>query len=148
MTRFWGCGRRSKVRPCQLIRLTTAVWFGALQGWKKGNEGVGLVWLWGGGVALPTQEMRWALARVVWQNSREGVVCILAAVWFLWDCLQASCGLPVVSWHLVGDVHPWGTGWCCCGYGLAPLFRPSIWFIEDIKWTLLALTATPCDIGN
>ena len=60
---------------------------------------------------------------------------LVEGVWFLWDC-----ELPVASQHFVG---PWGTGWCCCGCGQAPPFRPSFRSFENIKWTLPALAATP-----
>ena len=31
---------------------------------------------------------------------------LVKAVWFLWDCLRASSGLPVASQHLVGNGGP------------------------------------------
>ena len=62
------------------------------------------------------------------------------AVWFLWECLRASGGLQVVMWHLAGNVRPWDRGWWCCRRGLA---LPSGQSIEDIKWTLPVLAATP-----
>ena len=65
------------------------------------------------------------------------------AVWFLWDCLWASGGLPVASQHLIEKGGPFGTGWCCCECGLAPPFRLSFQSLENMKWTHPALAATP-----
>ena len=67
--------------------------------WTAGlDEGMGLVWLWGGGVALPRQPMKWAPVWVVWQNGCEGVMRILA-VWKLCG-LWGSHGLLVDFWQL------------------------------------------------
>ena len=43
---------------------------------------------------------------------------------------------------------PWGTGWCCFGRGLVPPFRLGFRSIENIKWTLPALAATPLRHGQ
>ena len=44
----------------------------------------------------------------VWWNSRDGIVYFgfVKAVWFLWDCLWASGGLPVASQHLIEKGNP------------------------------------------
>ena len=41
----------------------------------------------------------------VWQNGREGVVCILA-LWMLCGFCGIVCGLPVASQHLVVNWGP------------------------------------------
>ena len=62
------------------------------------------------------------------------------AVCFNWNWLWASCGYQVASQHLIENGGP---GWCCFGCGLAPPFRLGFRSIEEIKWTLPALAATP-----
>ena len=96
-----------------------------------------------GGVVPPTQEVRWALVWAEWWKVCKVHFGPVNAVWFLWDCFWASGGLPVASQHLVENGCPWGTGWCCCGCGMALSFQPSFQSIESIMWTLPALAVTP-----
>ena len=65
------------------------------------------------------------------------------AVCFKWEWLWASGGHPVASRHLIENGGPWGKGWCCFGCGLVPPFQLGLLSIENIKWILLAIAATP-----
>ena len=42
---LWGRGRRSKVRPCQLMRHCTAVRSRGLYGWTEADDGLKRMWL-------------------------------------------------------------------------------------------------------
>jgi hypothetical protein len=82
---FHGRGRWSNVSACQLIimRQCTPVWSRVLYGRTGGDDGAKWMWLQWGGVAPPTQEMRWA---VVWaaQPWRISVRFVLEeALWLL-----------------------------------------------------------------
>ena len=82
---LWGRDRRSKVRPCQLMRHCTPVWSRGPYGWTEADDGLKRMWLRWRVVTPPTQEMRWALVWAVWQNGLEVFVCVLA--------LRKLCGL-------------------------------------------------------
>ena len=82
------------MRPCQLMRQTTAVGSGRQQGGEEGDEGVEWVWLCGGCVAPPIQEMRLAVAWAVSYGGLEECVCSMA-VWMLCVYCGMGCGLPV-----------------------------------------------------
>ena len=43
--RLWGRGRRSKVRPCLLMRHCTAVRSRGLYGWTEADDGLKRMWL-------------------------------------------------------------------------------------------------------
>ena len=80
------CAWRSKVIPDCEARLAVT----------KGVKSAYIcVWLWGGGVAPPTQEMRWA---VVWAEWPWGS-CILGS--FVGYCLWVSSGQSVLVWQCV-----------------------------------------------
>ena len=59
-------GMSSKVRLCQLMRQSTAVGLCWRQGQETGNGGRMWVWLCGGCVATPTQEVTCVGGAVEW----------------------------------------------------------------------------------
>ena len=74
-----GRGRRSKVRQCQFMRQTTTV---GQHGLEEFDEDVEWVWLCGGCVAPPIQEMRLAVVWVVLCSGLDECVCSMA-MWML-----------------------------------------------------------------
>ena len=53
-----GCGRRSKVRPCQLMRHCTPVRSRGPYSWMEADDGLKRMWLRSRVVTPPTREMR------------------------------------------------------------------------------------------
>ena len=86
-----------KMRQCQLMRQTTAVEICWQQGRGEGGKDVELVWLCGGCVAPPIEDMRLA---VPW-----GVLYLLN-VFAVRPCgFCVNCGTSGDTWHWV--VHMW-----------------------------------------
>ena len=102
--------------------------------WRQRNDNEGVRWVWlcrGGGVAPPTQEMRWALVWAVWRNGLEGVVCILA-LWMLCGFHGIVCGLPVdfggiSTWGLWGTRQRMLLLWVWSGTSLPALTATPLW---------------------
>ena len=82
------------MRPCQLMRQTTAVGSCWQQGREEGDQDVEWVWLCGGCVAPPIQEMRLAVVWAVSYSGLEECVCSMA-MWMLCVNCGMGCGLPV-----------------------------------------------------
>ena len=82
------------MRQCQLMRWTTTVGICWQQGREEGGEDVEWVWLCGGCVAPPIQEIRSA---VVWAVLYSGLdECVWStAMWMLCVICGMGCGLPV-----------------------------------------------------
>lgn len=82
------------MRQCQLMRQTTTVGICWQQDREEGGEDVEWVWLCGGCVAPPIQEMRSAVVWAVLYSGLDECVCSMA-MWMLCVNCGMGCGLPV-----------------------------------------------------